>query len=153
MLFSDAGNTAADAPIFFGTPGMTCTWVGSGTTKFPGYTAIRNLVGGKWIEEWWSAEPAPTGPGHSAGAAPGVHKSLIHILGEVPKGYDDCDVNPKAATTGGTVDTAAIVTGVLQGLAANPQSPVTQADVDRIITAINATPDEIRQEFVDHPLH
>lgn len=50
------------------------------------------------------------------------------------------------------VDVAGIVSGVLTGLADDPASDVTQADVDRVIAAIEATPAAVREEFTTDPL-
>lgn len=49
-------------------------------------------------------------------------------------------------------DPSAIVTGVLQGLANDPSSAVTQADVDKILAEIAAQPAAVRQAFHDQPL-
>lgn len=49
-------------------------------------------------------------------------------------------------------NTQAIVQGVLQGLANDPASAVTQADVDKIMAEIDKTPAATRQQFTDNPL-
>src|SRR5690242_3266482 len=125
--FSDAADTSAGKPAFFGTPGQTCTWVTKQASD-----SICSLVTGKWVDEWFADVDAPVGPGHSDEAAPGVHRSLIHILGKVPPGYEDCDANPAAPAA--PIDNAdEVIAGVLQGMADNPDSPSTQADVDGVL--------------------
>jgi Domain of unknown function (DUF1906) len=147
-FFSDAADPTSgpNRAIFFGTPGQTCTWANAAVAS------VRGLVTGKWIEPWWSElTPTAGGPGHSPDAAPGVHRSLIHILGPIPPGFEDCAAFPTPTIT--VPDNAdEVIAGVLQGLADNPDSPATQADVDGVLAAIAANPAAVRQAFRDQPL-
>lgn len=64
-----------------------------------------------------------------------------------------CDAMRQPAPTITIPDNAdEIIAGVLQGMADNPDSPATQADVDRVIAAIQANPEAVRQAFRDAPL-
>lgn len=76
-------------PRFFGIPGMLCTWItGTGTPPSPADVSISALEDGQWID--------PVAPAHGDGAAPAVHRSLIHIVGAIPPGFEDCAAFPQA---------------------------------------------------------
>jgi hypothetical protein len=75
-FFSCAGVT--NSPKFFGTPGGLCTWIQSPAAE----ATLDALENGQWIDQ--------IAPAHTDGAAPPIDRSLIHILGAVPKGFEDC---------------------------------------------------------------
>ena len=81
-------------PTFFGIPGLLCSWV-----KDADKAALNGLEDGKWIDE--------ISPGHTDAAAPGVTRNLIHILGEIPPGFE-----AQAAFKGGTVQATVDATQV-----------------------------------------
>jgi hypothetical protein len=111
-------NGVTNGPKFFGIPGVLCSWVQTAEE-----TSLNSLEDGQWIDQ--------IAPAHSDAAAPGVSRKLINIVGDVPPGFED-----RAAFK--PSDTVAIVTGVLQGLADDPQVDVSQATVDTIATAVRA---------------
>jgi hypothetical protein len=125
-FFSCAGDP--NSPTFFGTPGMTCSVVGQ-TEK----DSIKSLIDGKWTDAQFASA------NHSWAAGPPVARNLVNIVGTIPAGYEDRAVDKSG------LDTSAIVAGVLQGLANDPNTSVTQADVDHIA-------DAVRAKFTDSPL-
>lgn len=102
----NGANTGANAGIkFFGMPGGLCTWVSQAAAD-----SINVLEDGKWIDEIAAA--------HTDGAAPGIDRSLIHILGKVPPGFEDC-----AAFPAPKVDPAQVEQAVKDALAAVNADP------------------------------
>lgn len=135
-FFGCAGD--AKSPTFFGTPGQTCSWVKPGADgkvqSGAEATSLQALISGKWTDGQFATA------NHSWAANPPVARNLVNIVGDIPPGYEDRAVD-KAG-----LDTAAVVTGVLQGLANDDASDITQGDVDRIAAAV-------RSQFVTDPLN
>jgi hypothetical protein len=120
-FFSCVGVT--NSPKFFGTPGGVCSWI-----KTPAAEATLNgLEDGAWIDQ--------ISPAHSDGAAPGIDRSLIHILGDVPPGFEDCAAFKAPAVT---VDAVAIGHQVAVELAKDPANSLTKADVPAVADAVAA---------------
>lgn len=136
---SSVHTAAADQTQNFSLPG------GAVAATSKGIDMIRVMVQGGDGAVWLTGpSPLHIGPNLNADlAAGGVPMVQVDDTATLNAVLNSQKVPAMTATA--TVDTAAIVTGVLQGLADSPDSEVTQADVDALVAKIDATPEAVME--------
>lgn len=129
----NGANTGANAATkFFGVPGGLCTWIQSQAAA----DSLNMLEDGKWIDEIAAA--------HTDGAAPGIDRSLIHIVGKVPPGFEDC-----AAFTAPQVDMAGLKQAVVDAVKAAADDPSNDANLspEAVLSVASAVVAQIGQKL------
>ena len=125
-------NGVTNSPKFFGQPGGLCTWI-QGT---PAEVSLNALEDGQWIDQ--------IAPAHTDAAAPGIDRSLIHIVGKTPQGFEDCAAFPVPQ-----VDTAALKQAVKDAVQAAADDPSNDANLspDAITSVADAVVERIGQKL------
>ena len=134
-----ACNGVANSPRFFGMPGGLCTWIKTQAAA----DSLNMLEDGKWIDEIAAA--------HTDGAAPGIDRSLIHIVGEVPPGFADCAAFPPLAPA--HIDPAELKQAVTDAVKAAADDPSNDANLspDAITSVADAVVAKIGQKLATVP--